>query len=242
MSLAGDHIQVLVGGFELTGDSNRLVISDNYAMHDVSSFGDAVHNFIAGQRNAGLEHAGYVNAAVGRTHPVLRGAEVQGVMSIYLGQNTAPVVGDPAYMLNAIQGKYGAMPETNRSIPFNAKFASRGGLSGWGVALTPPVSFTNSTDGAGVDNGAATTLGGAAYLHILQAVATDTYAITVQGATDSGFTAGLVTLATFTLNGSALGSERIAITGSIPRYTRFRAVRTGTAGNTLRIAASLVRF
>ena len=27
--LAGDHVQVLVGGYELTGDSNRISINDS---------------------------------------------------------------------------------------------------------------------------------------------------------------------------------------------------------------------
>jgi len=49
-------------------------------------------------------------------------------------------------------------------------------------------------------------------------------------------------LATFTLNGSALGSQRVAISGTIPQYTRFKATRTGAAGNPVKIAVSLVRL
>jgi hypothetical protein len=84
--------------------------------------------------------------------------------------------------------------------------------------------------------------GGAAYLHVLQAAATDTYAFTVEAADDAGFTTNLATVAAFTLNGAALGSQRIGISGLIRRYTRFKAVRTGSAGNTVRIAVNLVRF
>jgi len=38
--LAGDHVQILVGGYELTGDSNRLNINDSRDTFDVTAFGD----------------------------------------------------------------------------------------------------------------------------------------------------------------------------------------------------------
>ncbi len=46
--LAGDHVQVLVDGYELTGDSNKITVSDVRDMYDVTAFADAVHRFIAG--------------------------------------------------------------------------------------------------------------------------------------------------------------------------------------------------
>jgi hypothetical protein len=242
MALAGDHVQVLVGGFELTGDMNRIGVADRHTMHDVTAFSDAAHRFIAGQRQITLDHAGYLNAQAARSHPVLRGSEVSGVVSLLVGQNTAPIVGDPAFSLSMLQGRYQAMPEVSRVVPFKAQLVGRGTAGGWGRVLANNATFTNSTDGTAVDNGAATSSGGAAFLHILQAAASDTYAISVQGATDAGFTTGVVTLATFTLNAAQVNSERIAITGSIPQYTRWRAVRTGAAGNTVRLSVTLVRL
>jgi hypothetical protein len=242
MALAGDHAQLLVGGYDLTGDSNRITISDVRRMHDVTAFGDGVHKSIAGQQVSVLTHMGYFNPVAAKSHPVLKSGTVAGIVSVILGQNAAPVVGDLAYCMDSIQSRYAAMPETSRYVPFVTGFANRGDLGGWGVALTPPLSFTNTTTGSGVNNGAASSNGGAAFLHVLQAAASDTYTIIVQGATNSGFTTGLVTLATFTLNASALGSERIPISGSIPQYTRFKATRSGAAGNTVKMAVSLVRF
>jgi hypothetical protein len=221
---------------------NRVNLVDRTATHDVTAFGDAAHNFIAGQRHINLEHAGYLNPQAARSHPVLRSGEVQGAVSVMLGQNSAPVVGDPTYSLRLIQGRYGTMPEVARVVPFLAQLAGTGGDGGWGRALAVNASFTNSTSGAAVDDGTATARGGAAFLHILQAAATDTYSIIVEGATNVGFSTGVVTLGTFALNASALGSERLAIAGNIPQFVRFRATRTGAAGNTVRIAASLVRF
>lgn len=239
MALAGDHVQVLVGGYELTGDHNRISIDDKREMYDVTAFSDGVHNFVPGKRKIALDHAGFLNNAAARSHPVLRSATIQGIVSMMLGQNAAPVVGDPVYSLFVQQGKYGSLPEINKFVPFNALFSSAGQGGGWGVALTPPVTFTNNTTGSSVDNGASTPNGGAAFLHVLQAAASDTYSIVVEHSTDNS---AWSTLTTFTLNASQINSERKAVSGTINRYTRYKATRTGSAGNTVKIAVSLVRF
>lgn len=241
--LAGDHVQVLVEGYELTGDSNRVSIPDTWDVYDVSSFGDTVHKFIPGRRTVTLEHAGYMNAVAAQSHPVLKGLAVSGIVSVLLGQNAAPVTGDPVYSLAIRQGKYSVLPEVGKYVPFTAAFANRGELGGWGVALAVPVTFTNTANGPAVDNGAATTKGGAAYLHLLTAAATDRYSITVEGSATGAFAGEQSTLGTFSLNAAAIGSEFITLTGTIPQYTRWKATRTsGEAGNTVKIAVSLVRF
>lgn len=243
VKLAGDHVQVLIGGYELTGDSNRITIDDARQTLDATAFGDAVQKFIAGQRRMSLTHSGYLNATAAHSHPVLNTAALDGVVSLLVGQNAAPAAGDPVYNLRTLQSRYSTTPEVGQVVPFSATFANRqGNQDGWGTALAVPTSFTNTTNGTAVNHGAATTDGGAAYLHVLTAAASDTYAVTVEGSTTGVFSGEQTTLATFTLNGSALGSERIAINGSIPQYIRWRAVRTGSAGDTVRIALSLVRF
>lgn len=242
MALAGDHVQVLVGGYELTGDSYRLVINEQRMMHDVTGFGDPVHWFIPGQRTAVVEHMGFLNASAARSHPVLKDNTFSGAVSILVGNNAVPGVNDLAYSMDALQGRYGSAPEAGKYVPFSALFVNRIGTGGWGTVLTPATTITDTTSGTGVNNGTASTNGGAAFLHILQAVASDTYSITVEGAADAGFSTGLTTLATFTLNGSALGSQRIAVSGTIPQYVRYKATRTGSAGNPLKLAVILVRF
>jgi hypothetical protein len=242
MALAGDHVQVLVGGYELTGDSHQITVDDMRQLLEKTTFGDAVHNFLPSQRTSRLRHNGFLNAAAARSHPVLRGVAVDGVVSLLLGQNADPVVGDPAYSLVVQQERYQTMPQSGQIIPFSADFPNRGEVCGWGVALAVPVTFTNSISGSVVDGGAASSNGGAAVLHLLQAAASDTYTILVEGADDSGFTSNVVTLATFTLDASALGSERVGIAGTISRYTRWRATHSGSAGETVQAAVNLIRL
>jgi hypothetical protein len=241
MAFAGDHLRVLVGGYELTGDSNRVSIKDERKLYESTAFSDAVQNYVNGFRTVALEHGGYLNSQAAKSHPVLRGVAVSGVLSVLLGNNATPVLGDPVYSLDVLQAMYGSLSEVGKVVPFNARFVTKGERGGWGVSLAPVVSITNTTTGSGHDNGAASTAGGVVSLHVLQSVVGDTYSIIVEGATNAGFSTGLVTLATFTLNGTALGSERIAMSGSVPRYTRYKATRTGSTGNTLQIAVSIAR-
>ena len=190
-----------------------------------------------------LQHNGYLNPDSARSHPVLNGIAINGVISILIGQNADPIVGDIAYMLLTQQEVYQANPEVGSVIPFSANFSPRGGQeAGWGVALAVPVDITNTTTGSNVDNGAASSNGGAAFLHILQAAATDTYTIVVEGSATGAFAGEESTLGTFSLDASAIGSERLALSGSIPQYLRYKATRTGSAGDTVRLAINVVRF
>ncbi|MCC7209796.1 MAG: hypothetical protein IT323_20995 [Anaerolineae bacterium] len=242
MALSGDHVQVLVDGYELTGDSQRLTLGDRRTIYDVTTFGDAVHRFLPGPRQAAVEHAGYLNAAAARSHPVLRSATLQGAISVLLGQNASPVAGDPTYSLWVQQGRYQALPEIGKYVPFTAAFANAGVLGGWGVALAVPTGFTATTSGAPLNQGSAAPGGGMAFLHILQAAATDRYTISIEGSATGVFGGEQTTLATFTLNGAALGSEPQSIAGTVPQYVRWKATRSGSAGDTVRIALSVIRF
>lgn len=242
MALNGEFLQVLVGGYDLTGDSNKISINDKRMMYEVTAFNEIAKNFISGKRIISLDHAGYMNSTAGKSHPVLKAGNIQGVFSAFLGQNANPVVGDPTYSLFIQEGAYRAMPEVGKYVPFSSDMLNAGSLGGWGVSLVPPTTISATTTGTGVNNGASSANGGAAFLHVLQSPTPDTYTVIVEGATDAGFTTGLTTLATFTLNGSAVGSERRAIGGTIPQYTRYKATRTGAAANAFKLAVSLVRF
>jgi hypothetical protein len=240
--LAGDHVQVLVGAYELTGDSNKLTFDDSYTTLEQTTFGDGVMNYILGQRKMSVAHSGFMNADSARSHPVLNGVAVNGAVSVLVGQNADPAVGDPMFSLLTLQEKYQATPEVGQVIPFNANFPNGGDIGGWGVALAVPTTFTNDANGSAVDNGASSANGGAGFLHILQKADSDTYSIIIEGSATGSFGGEETTLATFTADASALTSERVSISGTIPQYVRWKATRTGSAGDTVEIAVSLIRF
>lgn len=241
MAIAGDHVNVLVGGFDLTADSNQLLIIDQRNLYDVTAFGDMAHHFIPSTRMCMLEHNGFMNAMTARSHPALKSATLEGAVSVMLGQNNAPALGDPTYVLVAQQGKYEVLPQVGRHVPFMAMFANLASAGGWGIVVAPPTSITTSAVGTSTF-GASTNKGGLACLHILQAVSSDTYTFTLEGSTTGAFNTEQTVLATFSVNGTTLTSDYKVLSGVIPAYVRWKATRAGSAGNTIRFAASLLRY
>ena len=116
--LAGDHVQVLVDGYELTGDHNRVSIPDTRDLYDVTAFGDAVHRFIPGRRTVTLEHAGYMNADDSPLAPGAEGRAVAGMVSVLLGQNTAPAGRRPGLQPGDPAGQVRRYPGVGKYVPF----------------------------------------------------------------------------------------------------------------------------
>lgn len=240
--LSGDHVQVLVDSYEITGDSNHISINDNRNVFDATAFGDEVHKFVAGQRMIAVQHAGFMNSGEAGSHPALKGVDVDGLVSVYVGDNAEPTTGAPVFSFLPQQGRYGTLPQVNRMIPFQAVFANRGDNGGWGVALASPTELIGSFRGNAVDNGISTDTGALACLHVLNAAVSDAYTISIEGSSTGGFTGEESTLATFTLNTQTLGSEQVKIDGAIPRYVRWKAIIDDAARDRIKIAISLTRL
>ena len=240
--LSGDHVQVLVDSYEITGDSNHISINDNRNVLNATAFGDEVHKFVAGQRMMAVQHAGFMNGDEAGSHPALKGVDVDGLVSVYVGDNAEPTTGAPVFSFLPQQGRYGTLPQVNRMIPFQAVFANRGAYGGWGVALTSPIELIGSIRGNAVDNGVATDTGALACLHVLRAAESDAYAISLEGSSTGEFTGEESTLATFTSNSQTLGSELVKIDGTIPRYVRWTAIIDEAARDRIKIAISLTRL
>ncbi|MEM6528605.1 MAG: hypothetical protein AAF653_09945 [Chloroflexota bacterium] len=234
--IAGKDVQVFVGGYDLTGDHNRITLEDRRNTYDVTAFSDEVRQFIVGPRQTRLTHEGYLNPAASRSHPVLKAVDVGGIVSVLVGDNNR------AYSLPVRQGRYRSMPKVGNYVPFTAAFATRGEPGGWGYALREPDDFTSGFTEISVDTASMTGNGGAAFLHLLTAAASDTCVFTVEGSTTGAFAGEETVLATFSMNGSAVGSERVAISSTLPQYARAKAVRTGAAGDVMNVAITLVRF
>ena len=239
--LAGNHVQVLVDGYELTGDSNHISINEDRDVFDITAFEDEVRKFTPGQRMMAVQHAGFMNRREARSHPVLKGANVDGLFSVYVGENAEPRTGDPVFSMLAQQGRYGALPQVNRMIPFQAVFANRSDDGGWGIALTNPRYVIGSSKGSAVDNGVDSKGGGLVCLHLLDAADSDAYAFSIEGSDSGAFAGEEHVLATFTLDGRAIGSEQVKINRIIPRYVRWVAIADQAARDRIRIAISLIR-
>ncbi|MDE2819219.1 MAG: fibronectin type III domain-containing protein [Chloroflexota bacterium] len=239
--LSGDHVQALVDGYDITGDSNQISINEDCDVFDVTVFGDKAHKFAPGQRMMAVRHAGFMNSGEAGSHPALKGLDVDGLFSVYVGENAEPAVGGPVFSMLTRQGRYGALPQVNQVIPFRAAFANRSDDGGWGIALANPRHVIGSSRGSAVDNGAATDGGGLACLHVLETAASDAYTFSIEGSDSGAFAGEENVLATFALDGRTIGSEQVKIDGRIPRRIRWVATADPAARDRIKIAISLIR-
>jgi hypothetical protein len=139
-------------------------------------------------------------------------------------------VGDPAYLLGAVQISDPAGWD-GQAAAISADFINDQSAYAvainypWGVVLSPETSYSSTQTQGSADNGAATTAGAHAHLHVT-ASSGGTWAFTIE---DSANDSDWATIMTFTANGSAVTSERQTSAGAVRRYVR--AVLTRTSGS-----------
>ena len=224
---------VMVGGYALSPNAFSYTTDGPMVETiDVTGFTEGSQNFTPGVATGKVTCNFYWNNDAGATNLALKspGARVVTIMP------EGYTLGAHALSLNAISNSFNVAgqaqgsPITVDSVEFNAV--------GHYYAVMPGVmlqhgSITNTLTGTGgLDPAdAAHTAVCAGSLHIYAACAADTYAIKIQDSPDNSTWADLVT---FTLNGSAIGAETVKVaSGTVDKYRRVLATRTGSAGNTL---------
>jgi hypothetical protein len=91
------------------------------------------------------------------------------------------------------------------------------GVVGFGDVLHLLAAETADGNGAAVDQGAQTTTGGIAHLHVTGMSASDSIVVTIEDSANGS--TGWATVGTFASK-AAVGAERIVIPGTIKRYVR----------------------
>jgi hypothetical protein len=143
-ALAGDNIVVIMddsGGTPRTfanGDINSVDVGQTFDQHDVTGFGDAVHNVVNGQLQAPVTIKGNLTTTADTgTHTVIQGAFAAGstvTLTVQVGQNAAPTTGDPEYEGEFIVESYKPVVETGGAITFEAALKPANGTApAWGT-------------------------------------------------------------------------------------------------------------
>jgi hypothetical protein len=223
---------VLIDGYNLSTYVTQYEIADTVDEVEVTGLSEGSHNFIPGQRMASLSLNTLWDSAASKTVTVLRPLNLAGKIVTLLPEGY--VLGAPTISLPIMQANWGPTGSPSTAIVADSvKFLSYGNNAGVedGYALAHGT-ITTTTTGTGYDDllGAAATASCAGALHVWGATTTDTYVVKIQHSASLG--SGYADLITFTLNGTALGSERVAVaSGTVNRYRRVVATRTGAAGD-----------
>ena len=212
----------LLGGWNLSGDTAAI---DNChggpAAQDVTGIDKSAMERIGGLKDASMEWTSWFNPA--NAHTALSTLPTTSRVTTYL---RGLGIGSPGAGLVGKQINYDPKRAADGTLQLAVSVqGSDGSPLEWGVQLTDGLrTDTTATNGASVDNAASSAFGAAFYLHALSVTGTSVV-VKVQSSTDNSAWSDLATFATVP-TASAPTAERVAVTGTVPRY--LRVVTTGT--------------
>lgn len=220
----------LINGYVFSTYFSSFSVEQDAGKISVMGFTDGSDNFVPGMPAAMINGDAFWDSAANKTHLTLSSLPSGNVTLIPEGYS----LGAPTISLPFMLGNYNPKGSPKDAIQIGTlAFESYGDNFGIenGVALSHGTITATTTETGVLDpTNAAVTAECSGTLHIWGACATDTYVVKIQHSTSLG--SGYADLITFTLNGSAIGTERIAVaSGTINKYRRVVATRTGSAGD-----------
>lgn len=242
------HIRVYCNGVDLSGYSRTVgALSWMFGAQSDAAVTDGCKNILIGQ---GDIQAGSINAFLDNDTAGLFANKAQGTktVSIAIGNNAAPVVGDPVFSWIFEDMGYQAQPGdgfVTATLPFGeASYASTLTYrKPWGYLLHASGAETAVNTATGVDdNGASSTLGGIFWYHILTSNGTATVKAQHASTNSNGSFSDLTGATSGSVDASVTpkyGMVALSTSLTVNRYTRWQIV-LGTA-TTLTFVCGLIR-
>lgn len=225
----GYRARILNGDFSLSAKLSQASGALAVDMLDSTVFADdGDKRFIPGIDSSTFSCEGFIDAATAADNAAWTDAQ-----PITYGQEGI-ALGSPVLMVNAIKSSYELGSQVAGVASFNLD-GTTDGPTDFGVSLHDLTEVTADENGASVDNGAQSTNGAVAHLHVSAFSGFSGAVVTIA---DSANNSAFATIGTFTTV-AGVTSERIAITGTVRRYVRYSIDVTGTGAITF--AASLAR-
>ena len=211
--------QLFQGIYDLSGDVSAIGSwSTPVGVLDVTGINKSANERIQGIVSGSLSYNVFFNDAAGAAHLASRVPPTSTVLTWSMGGT----VGDVAGMVAGLATSYDGSRSADGMITFDIKHLNNSTPPVWGVMLTPGLKTdTSAANGATLDQGAQTTAGAEAILHVTSFTGSN-FTATVQDSSD-GSSWG--TLKAFT-QVTAAGSERVTVSGTVERYVR--VISTGT--------------
>lgn len=219
--------RVLAGSFSYSCYSRGFSASTSVDMLEVSTLCDDAKAFIPGQETSTASFDLIYDAAQAAHADTWKTATKLPIT--YLPVGTA--VGDDAFLFDSIRTEYSISTSVAGTVDATLSTQTTGD-TGYGRCLSPLTAITADTNGSSVDNGAASSNGAVAHLHVTAFSGLTSDVITVEHSTNN---ATWTTLATFTTVTGAT-SQRLDITGTVNRYVRVVDDVTGTGSCTRLVA------
>ncbi len=215
MAQLGKWLRVWCAGYDLTTDLIGVTPDTTYDELESGGFTEDKW-YQAGRGDGTIQLEGFLIPATTETAFKAIATNVEKIVSAAFGNNALPTIGSPVVSLAAQQVNYLATPDLNGLIKVSATFKALNSITEWGKLLADATITANGSQ-ASLDNGASSSDGGVGWLHIAALSAGDTITVVIQDSPDDAAWADLIT---FTLDGTAITSERLTVAGTVDRYTK----------------------
>lgn len=225
----GAATKVMHGAVDLSAYFRDFDHPNEVDVEDSTTFGKSAKTYIPTLTDSTLSLEGLWDGAIGAVDEVLAPVLGGGAKPLTIGVGGL-AHGTVAKLTDALEVKYQVKAGVGGLVEVAAEFqANEGGLSGF--SLLDLGAQASTANGTALDNGAASTNGGAANLHVVSG--TGSLTAKVQHSVDNSVWVDLITFAAAT--GAA--SEHKRATGTVNRYVRATwAITTGPFTFTLAFA------
>lgn len=243
----GSTARFFAGGQDLTQATKNVTVSGSSDVADRTGYTSAAKQYIPGLKDAKMSADGFFRGTAGSDLPAVSS---EANYNEWFGGGTVTFTHYPAGIAIGSYGVSVTGTETAFSVDtpvgdvaaYSTECQSANGLdrvvSHYTHGTADATSFTASGTATVVDNGAASTAGGAGVLHSFR-LSAGTATVKIQHSSDNVTYADLVTFTNIVAATQERSCERIATSGTINRYTR--CVYTVTGGSAV-FHAALARF
>lgn len=226
--------RLYLGSLAFAGYTKSVSLQHQRMMLDVTTLLDTGHAFIPGQNgsNVSLEMFADTDTTAGGQHAILTAWQSANPQQLtYCPYGAA--VGSEAWLTNLVQGSLNWDTAVADAVGCSVDGVADG-PTGFGVVIEDGVTaVTADGNGTARDLTASSSNGGVAHLHVTAFSGLTSNDITIEDSANG--TTGWATIVTFAQY-TAIGSQRVAITGTVRQYLRVVDNVTGT-GSTNRAVA-----
>lgn len=223
---SGVNATLLIGGYNLSTYFRRVTVNREKSLLETTTYGDTAREFIEGLRRGGLTMSGLFEPTDDTQDEQLNAAFTATAITVLTFGPQASTIGNLAYVCRAWSPSYGIESPLEDVVTVDADIEGDSDSVLRGHWLHNLSAKTAATSGAGVDNGAGSTLGGRANLHVTAFTGTSATIKIQDSTTDAGYVD--VTGGAFTAV-SGVTAESISMTGTVRAFARYDLSGTFTS-------------
>lgn len=224
----GKYTGVFYDAADLSPYFKEAGVSRKADVAETSAFGSSAKTYVVGLVEGGMSASGMFEGAEDAVDDRMNSVLGVETPSIATFCPDGVVIGRACHSAQVRAASYEVSSPVNDVVAVSTEMQADGAVLR-GVLLGARTAASSTADGASSDNGAASTDGGAGFLHVTANTRDGASTIKVQHSVDNSVFVDLITFTS--VPASTTASERIATTGTVNRYVRARHTPGGSTGS-----------